>query len=144
MQNSNWEVTDRRLLLGEVSMRESHMITNCGEAFLQSFGDRNRPMAPAGTANSDIEITTPFALEERNEQFKELLQLIEKGLRLRIVQYITQNTGIFPSQRLEVWNEEGVAQESYIEQHIDIVGNAKLVPESDQRNGELAISSFLT
>ena len=55
--SNNW------LCFVDISVFEPDLVPQGSEAFSKTAGNRNRAMPPAGTPDTDGQITTPFALE---------------------------------------------------------------------------------
>src|SRR5690349_3710672 len=61
-----------------------------------------------------------------------------------ISKYVLLDSRVFTGQGFQLRHEEGVPDKSDIEEKIDIVGNAKLIPEGDQRESHTTRGSILT
>src|SRR5262245_64490784 len=95
-------------------------------------------MTSASTANPNIHVAAAFSFEERNEEFEETFQLPNERNSVRIGQHISPHSRVFPGQWFEIWNEERVPQEPYIEQKVNVIRHTKLVAECHQRDGQPA------
>jgi len=86
------------LLPIEVAMSDGHLISKSGKTFLESSGNRDRPMTSACAANPNIHIAAAFSFEERNEEFEEAFQLPNERDGVRIGQHKGPHPRVFPSQ----------------------------------------------
>jgi len=120
------------------------MMTGRRKTFLQPLRDDDGPVAPTRAPDPDVQITAAFPFKQRNEKGKELFQSIEKALRIRILEDIPADAGIFSSERIEIGDKIRIAQEPHVEQQINVVGHSELVAEGDQRDGEAPARLLLT
>ena len=113
-------------------MFQNNVVPNGTKAFPETACNGNRPMTPTGTPDRNGEITALFALIQRDQELQHTLELCQQGNRIRIRQDIGTDTGIITGKRLEFWDKKGIFQEANIKQQIDIIRNAKLIPECQQ------------
>src|SRR5262245_24486219 len=110
----------------------------------QLLGDGHRAVAAAGAADRDGGIGLPLAPEPVHGALNEAFGIFQEGLRLRIAEHETHDRLVLARQRRQLRDEEGVGQETDIQDDVRFGGDAVLEAERQQRHGQLALAAAVT
>lgn len=125
-------------------MGNGNFVAQGSKAILEARSDGDGPVPSTGTPDADAEIAALVSLEQRHEEREECLHLLQELTGGRIAQDVLLDSRVLSGERLEFRYEIGVAQETNVEQQIDVVWDAEFVPEGHERNGHPSSGRILS
>src|SRR5256885_712210 len=95
-------------------------------------------MSATGTSQSQSETAFAFALVERQGKFEQGIQPIKIRSGFLITQHEVTHFRLESGLGAQLIDEIGIRQKSHVEDHVGIMGNAKLVTERSEKQNHTA------
>src|SRR5208282_6188455 len=98
----------RRRLTRDVVVAHAACETAALEPLHQLARQHGRAMPSAGAAETDRQVTLPFALIERNQKVEKAADLVDKAPRLRLRHHVLVHARVLPGERPQFMDEKRV------------------------------------